>query len=410
MLCFRAKMSMVSFMSSLATYAAHFSQSRGRVVAEPDAPSRSAFARDRDRIIHSSAFRRLKHKTQVFVFHEGDHYRTRLTHSIEVAQVARSIARALRLDEDLTEALALAHDLGHTPFGHAGERELDRLMKPYGGFDHNAQSLRIVTKLERRYAAFDGLNLTWETLEGLVKHNGPLVDGEGHALGHYAETGLPAAIIEYAEVHDLKLSSYASAEAQVAAVSDDIAYNAHDVDDGLRAKLFNIIDLGDIPLVGQALGEVLSAYPDLDTNRVIHETVRRLISAMVADVLAEGHKNISKSHVKSSDAVRELGKPLVQFSAQMRENNKVLQGFLTQKMYRHSRVLEIMERAQRVIRDLFEAYMNDEKLLPSDWREDHPISDQSRYARQVCDFIAGMTDRYALDQHKRLFDLDPLFR
>jgi dGTPase len=410
MLCFRAKMSMVSFMSSLATYAAHFNQSRGRVVAEPDAPSRSAFARDRDRIIHSSAFRRLKHKTQVFVFHEGDHYRTRLTHSIEVAQVARSIARALRLDEDLTEALALAHDLGHTPFGHAGERELDKLMKPYGGFDHNAQSLRIVTKLERRYAAFDGLNLTWETLEGLVKHNGPLVDGEGHALGHYAETGLPAAIIEYAEVHDLKLSSFASAEAQVAAVSDDIAYNAHDVDDGLRAKLFNIIDLGDIPLVGQALGDVLSAYPDLDTNRVIHETVRRLISAMVADVLAEGHKNISKSHVKSSDAVRELGKPLVQFSAQMRENNKVLQGFLTQKMYRHSRVLEIMERAQRVIRDLFEAYMNDEKLLPSDWREDHPISDQSRYARQVCDFIAGMTDRYALDQHKRLFDLDPLFR
>jgi dGTPase len=410
MLCFRTKMSMVSFMSSLASYAAHFNQSRGRVVAEPDAPSRSAFARDRDRIIHSSAFRRLKHKTQVFVFHEGDHYRTRLTHSIEVAQVARSIARALRLDEDLTEALALAHDLGHTPFGHAGERELDKLMKPYGGFDHNAQSLRIVTRLERRYAAFDGLNLTWETLEGLVKHNGPLVDAEGHALGHYSEKGLPAAIIEYAEVHDLKLSSYASAEAQVAAVSDDIAYNAHDVDDGLRAKLFNIIDLGDIPLAGQALGEVLTAYPDLDSNRVIHETVRRLISAMVADVLAEGHKNISKSHVKSSDAVRELGRPLVQFSAQMRENNKVLQGFLTQKMYRHARVLEIMERAQRVIRDLFHAYMNDEKLLPSDWREDHPISDQSRYARQVCDFIAGMTDRYALDQHKRLFDLDPLFR
>ena len=410
MLCFRAKMSMVSFMTSLAPYAAHFAQSRGRVVTEPDAPSRSVFARDRDRIIHSAAFRRLKHKTQVFVFHEGDHFRTRLTHSIEVAQVARSIARALRLDEDLTEALALAHDLGHTPFGHAGERELDRLMKPYGGFDHNAQSLRIVTKLERRYAAFDGLNLTWETLEGLVKHNGPLVDVGGHALGHYAETGLPAAIIEYAEVHDLKLSSYASAEAQVAAVSDDIAYNAHDVDDGLRAKLFNIIDLGDIPLAGQALGEVLTAYPDLDTNRVIHETVRRLISAMVADVLAEGHKNITKSHVKTSDAVRDWGKPLIQFGAQMRENNKVLQSFLSVKMYRHARVLEIMERAQRVIRDLFDAYMNDEKLLPSDWREDHPISDQSRYARQVCDFIAGMTDRYALDQHKRLFDLDPLFR
>jgi dGTPase len=401
---------MVSLMSSLAPYAAHFNQSRGRVVAELDAPSRSAFARDRDRIIHSSAFRRLKHKTQVFVFHEGDHYRTRLTHSIEVAQVARTIARALRLDEDLTEALALAHDLGHTPFGHAGERELDNLMKAYGGFDHNAQTLRIVTKLERRYAAFDGLNLTWETLEGLVKHNGPLIDGEGHAIAHYSQTGLPAAIIEYAEVHDLKLSSFASAEAQVAAVSDDIAYNAHDLDDGLRAKLFNIIDLGDIPLVGQALGEVLAAYPNLDSNRVIHETVRRLISAMVADVLGEGQKNIAKSHVKTSDAVRELGKPLIQFSDQMRENNRVLQGFLTQKMYRHERVMDIMERAQRVIRDLFDAFMNDEKLLPADWREDHPISDQSRYARQVCDFIAGMTDRYALDQHKRLFDLDPLFR
>ncbi|MDE2445544.1 MAG: deoxyguanosinetriphosphate triphosphohydrolase [Alphaproteobacteria bacterium] len=403
-------MSMVRLMTSLAPYAAHAAQSRGRVVAEPDAPSRSAFARDRDRIIHSAAFRRLKHKTQVFVFHEGDHFRTRLTHSIEVAQVARSIARALRLDEDLTEALALAHDLGHTPFGHAGERELDKLMKPFGGFDHNAQSLRIVTKLERRYAAFDGLNLTWETLEGLVKHNGPLIDTEGHALGHYRETGLPAAIIEYAEVHDLQLSSFASTEAQVAAVSDDIAYNAHDVDDGLRAKLFNVIDLGDIPLAGDALGEVLAKYPDLDTNRVIHETVRRLISAMVADVLAEGQKTLAKSHVKTSDAVRGLGKPVVQFSAQMRENNRVLQQFLSLKMYRHPRVLEIMERAQRVIRDLFNAYMNDEKLLPSDWREDHPISDQSRYARQVCDFIAGMTDRYALDQHKRLFDLDPLFR
>ena len=401
---------MVQFMSSLAAFASHPSQSRGRVVAEPDAPSRSVFARDRDRIIHAAAFRRLKHKTQVFVFHEGDHFRTRLTHSIEVAQVARSIARALKLDEDLTEALALAHDLGHTPFGHAGERELDRLMKPYGGFDHNAQSLRIVTKLERRYAAFDGLNLTWETLEGLVKHNGPLIDQQGHALGHYKETGLPAAIIEYAEVHDLQLATFASAEAQVAAISDDIAYNAHDVDDGLRAKLFNVIDLGDIPLAGQALGEVLSAYPDLDTNRVIHETVRRVISGMVADVLAEGSRNIAKSHVKSSDAVRALGKPLIAFSAQMAENNRVLQSFLSQKMYRHTRVLEIMARAQRVVHDLFDAYMNDEKLLPDDWRADHPISDQSRYARQVCDFIAGMTDRYALDQHKRLFDLDPLFR
>src|SRR5438093_367987 len=232
-----------------APFALRPEESRGRLVPEPEAPPRTPFERDRDRIIHSSAFRRLKHKTQVFVYHEGDHYRTRLTHSIEVAQIARSIARALRLDEDLTEALALGHDLGHTPFGHAGERELDRLMKDHGGFDHNAQSLRIVTRLERRYAAFDGLNLTWETLEGLVKHNGPLIDGEGHALGHYRESGLPAAIIDYAEAHDLMLASFASAEAQAAAIADDIAYNAHDIDDGLRAGLFDVIDLGDDPLV-----------------------------------------------------------------------------------------------------------------------------------------------------------------
>jgi dGTPase len=395
---------------SLAAFASVAAQSRGRLVAEPESPPRSAFARDRDRIIHSAAFRRLKHKTQVFVYHEGDHFRTRLTHSIEVAQIARSIARALRLDEDLTEALALAHDLGHTPFGHAGERELNSLMQPHGGFDHNAQSLRIVTKLERRYAAFDGLNLTWETLEGLVKHNGPLIDRQGNALGHYRPHGLPAAFIEYAEAHDLELASFASLEAQVAAVSDDIAYNAHDIDDGLRAGLFNIIDLGDIPLVGVALADVLKRYPDLDRNRTIHETVRRLISAMVADILSNTNKNLKKHPVTSVEAVREAGVALASFSAQMTENNRVLQSFLTHRMYRHERVLEIMDRAQRVLRDLFTAYMADEKLLPKDWREDAPISDQSRYARQVCDFLAGMTDRYALDQHKALFDLGPLFR
>ena len=395
---------------TLAPYASFAAKSRGRLLAEAESPPRSAFARDRDRIIHSSAFRRLKDKTQVFVFHEGDHFRTRLTHSLEVAQIARSIARALKLDEDLTEALALSHDLGHTPFGHAGERELDKLMQPFGGFDHNAQSLRIVTKLEHRYAAFDGLNLSWESLEGLVKHNGPLIDAKGHALGHYKDSGLPAAIIEYAEVHDLQLATFASAEAQVAAISDDIAYNAHDIDDGLRAKLFNMIDLGDIPLVGQALGSVLTAYPDLVATRLIHETVRRVISGMVADVLDHATKTAAKAGVKSSDAVRALHKPLITFSAQMHENNKVLQGFLSQSMYRHPRVLEIMERAQRVIRDLFQAYMNNDKLLPDDWRETHPRTDENRYARQVCDFIAGMTDRYALEQHKRMFDLDPLFR
>jgi dGTPase len=397
-------------MSGLAPYACHASKSRGRLVAEADMPPRTCFARDRDRIVHSSAFRRLKHKTQVFVYHEGDHYRTRLTHTIEVAQIARAIARALHVEEDLTEALALAHDLGHTPFGHAGERALDALMKPHGGFDHNAQSLRIVTRLERRYAEFDGLNLTWETLEGLVKHNGPLTDDEGNAVGRYRAVGLPAAIIEYCEAHDLGLSRIASVEAQIAAISDDIAYNAHDIDDGLRAGLFKVIDLGDIPLVGTALADVLKRYPDLDHNRLVHETVRRVISAMVQDVLAETKRNISKFHPKSVDDIHLASQAMAKFSAQMAEYNRILQQFLSQQMYRHPRVMDIMARAQRVIDDLFNAYMNDEKLLPREWRESAGVSEKRHTARQVCDFIAGMTDRYALDQHKRLFDLDPLFR
>lgn len=393
-----------------APYASDPARSRGRLAPEPEAPPRTAFARDRDRIIHSSAFRRLKHKTQVFVYHEGDHYRTRLTHSIEVAQIARSIARALQLDEDLTEALALAHDLGHTPFGHAGERELDRLMRDHGGFDHNAQSLRIVTRLERRYAAFDGLNLTWETLEGLVKHNGPLIDGEGHALGSYRESGLPAAIIDYAEAHDLMLASFASAEAQAAAIADDIAYNAHDIDDGLRAGLFDVIDLGDDPLAGAALAQVLKAYPKLDRPRLIHETVRRMISAMVGDVLEESAKRLGAFKPATVEEIRALRTPVVSFGAQMIEKNRVLQSFLSHRMYRHERVLAIMQRARRVISDLFEAYMNSPDLMPPGWREESFTDDKSGFARQVCDFIAGMTDRYALDQHKKLFDLDPLFR
>lgn len=393
-----------------ASYAARPDESRGRLFAEAESPPRSAFERDRDRVIHSSAFRRLKHKTQVFVYHEGDHYRTRLTHSLEVAQVARSIARVLGLDEDLTEALALAHDLGHTPFGHAGERELDRLMAPFGGFNHNAQSLRIVTKLERKYARFDGLNLTWESLEGLVKHNGPLIDSHGNALGSFRESGLPQVIIEYAEVHDLKLASFASAEAQVAAIADDIAYNAHDIDDGLRAKLFDVIDLGDIPLVGEALADVVKLYPGLERPRIIHETVRRVISGMVADVVAQTRKSCTEAGVRTCDDVRSQKRAMVRFGPQMGENNRVLQAFLSTRMYRHERVLEIMDRAQRVIRDLFEAYMNEPSLLPEDWRADAPADARSQYARQVCDFLSGMTDRYALEQHKRLFDLDPLFR
>ena len=393
-----------------APYASVPEETRGRFVPELESPLRTAFARDRDRIIHSQAFRRLKHKTQVFVYHEGDHYRTRLTHSIEVAQVARSVARALGLDEDLAEALALAHDVGHTPFGHAGEKELDQLMRPYGGFDHNAQSLRILTKLERRYALFDGLNLSWESLEGLVKHNGPLVNAEGDPVGRYRERGLPEAILEYAADHELELSSFASAEAQVAAISDDIAYNAHDIDDGLRASLFGLIDLGDVPLAGEALSQVLTLYPDLEHDRVVHETVRRVMSQMVVDVITETRRRAAKFKPKSAAEVRALGAWLVGFGEQMGEHNRVLQSFLNERMYRHDRVEEIMDRARRVVNALFAAYMHDPKLLPQNWREGATPGDTGRYARQVCDFIAGMTDRYALDQHKRLFDLDPLFR
>lgn len=393
-----------------APYASNPEETRGRLVPEQDFAFRSAFARDRDRIIHSQAFRRLKHKTQVFVYHEGDHYRTRLTHTIEVAQVARSAARMLGLDEDLSEALALGHDLGHTPFGHAGERELDKLMKPYGGFDHNAQSLRVLTKLERRYAQFDGLNLSWETLEGLVKHNGPLIDREGDPVGRYRDKGIPEAIAEYAADYDLELWSHASAEAQVAALADDIAYNTHDIDDGLRAGLFSLIDLGDVPLAGEALAEVLKLYPDLEHDRVVHETVRRVLSGMILDVVAETRRKAEAFGLSSANDVRALGQTLVTFGPQMDGKNRVLQSFLNDRMYRHDRIEQIMERARRVVRDLFEAFMNDPKQLPANWQEQAVPSDVPRYARQVCDFIAGMTDRYALDQHKRLFDLDPLFR
>jgi len=372
-------------------------ETRGRFIAERESEGRSVYQRDRDRIIHSTALRRLKHKTQVFVYHEGDHFRTRLTHSLEVAQVARSMARSLGLDEDLTEALSLAHDLGHTPFGHAGETALNACMKDWGGFDHNAQALRIVTSLERRYADFDGLNLTWETLEGLVKHNGPL-------------SGKPAGFAEFEHFADLMPDSYASAEAQVAAISDDIAYNAHDIDDGLRARLFDVIDLADVPLAGEALSDALQQHPKLERSRLTHETVRRVISWMIRDVLSETVRQVGKTGVASANDVRALGRPLVSFSAQMSENNRVLQRFLAKRMYQHDKVQRIMGRAQRVVHDLFDLYMSDHATLPKDWQgRIHPGEDKEN-ARQICDFIAGMTDRYAIDEHKRLFDLEPLFR
>jgi dGTPase len=384
----------------LAPYAADERQSRGRLVPEPPSLTRTLYARDRDRILHSTAFRRLTHKTQVFIYHEGDHYRTRLTHSLEVAQIARSMARTLRVDEDLTEALALAHDLGHPPFGHAGERALDRATAEEGGFDHNAQSLRVVTELERKYARFDGLNLAWETLEGLVKHNGPLLLREGNAP-------IPPPIFDYCVRQDLALDTYASVEAQLAALADDIAYNNHDVDDGYRAGLFNFAELAEVPLAGRALAEVRAAHPGLDGTRALYETTRRLITALIDDAVAETRRRLERLSPISADDVRHAGHPVVAFSASMTKDLDALRVFLAARVYRHPRIERVMQGAERVVTDLFARYRDDPEALPPEWREQAPVQ---HYVRYVCDFIAGMTDRYALAEHRRLFDATPELR
>jgi dGTPase len=372
--------------------------------------SRSAFRRDCDRIIHSTAFRRLKHKTQVFVFDEGDHYRTRLTHTLEVAQVARALARALGLDEDLAEALALAHDLGHPPFGHAGERALDECLAVFGGFDHNAQTLRVVTTLERRYPAFDGLNLTWETLEGLAKHNGPLTDRRGHPLGRYRAHGVPETILDYSRLQDLQLWSFASAEAQVAAFADDIAYDAHDIDDGLRAELFGLDDIAAVPLPGKIIGEIHAAYPGLDAARVVHEFIRRLIGLLIEDVTAETGRKLDALAPRSADDIRAAGSPVVGFSAELGNADHAIKSFLKPHMYRHSRVMRVMDQAAAVVRELFTRYSSDTAALPAEWQEGLGGLDEAARARRIADFIAGMTDRYALAEHARLFDSTPELR
>ncbi len=382
---------------SLAAYATISDGRRGRLHPESEASRRSPFQRDRDRIIHSTAFRRLQYKTQVFVYHEGDHYRTRLTHSLEVAQITRSICRALGLNEDLAEALALAHDLGHTPFGHAGEDILDALMQDHGGFDHNAQTLRILTKLETRYADFEGLNLTWETLEGLAKHNGPLLD-------HLGQGDLPAAIVEYAVEQDLELHTFSGPEAQVAALSDDIAYNNHDIDDGLRAGLFQIGDLLEVPLVGPMFREVTSLYPGLEPARVTHEAIRRLINLMVEDLIGETSRRAATFQVHSVRDVRALGGPLAAFSDEVRTADKVLKDFLYENMYRHGRVNRMSEKARQVVSDLFGLYMAEPGRLPPEWREPDEAPGGAKMARRIADFIAGMTDRFALEEHRKLFN------
>jgi dGTPase len=387
----------------LAPYAADPLRSRGRLYAEPPSPTRSPFGRDRDRILHSTAFRRLNYKTQVFIYHEGDHYRSRLTHSLEVAQIARSLARTLRLDEDLTEALALAHDLGHPPFGHAGERALDAAMDGKGGFDHNAQSLRVVTELEKKYARFDGLNLSFETLEGLVKHNGPLIGPE-------AKKPVPEPILAYCARQDLELSTYPSLEAQAAALADDIAYNNHDVDDGYRASFFTFADLAEVPIAARALAEVRRSYPGVDGTRLLYEVNRRLITAMIDDVTAETARRLAALAPDSVEDVRAAGQALVAFSGEMREELDRLRAFLAARVYRAPRIARIMGEAEQVVSDLFARYSEDRAALPPEWREQAPPPGTRAYARHIADFIAGMTDRYALAEHRRLFDATPDLR
>jgi dGTPase len=384
--------------------------SRGRLFPEAVSPTRSEFQRDRDRIIHSSAFRRLKHKTQVFVYHEGDHFRTRLTHTIEVSQIARALARSLGLDEDLAEALALSHDLGHTPFGHTGEDTLDECMAAFGGFDHNAQALRVVTRLERRYADYDGLNLTWETLEGLVKHNGPLLDAEGRPTLRYAARGVPLAILEYNAQQDLELATYAGGEAQAAAIADDIAYDAHDIDDGLRAGLFRIEDLREVPFLAELLQEIDSRYPSLDLSRRIHELTRRVITRFVEDVVAEGDRRIAALSPQTADDIRQAGDTTVCFSKAMSEADASIKRFLYAHMYRHPEVMRVRAQADDVLRDLFARFKAEPELMPEEWQADLATDDEPRLARRVADYIAGMTDRYAILEHRRLFDVTPDLR
>lgn len=382
-----------------APWAENPAASRGRLHPEPESRTRTPFARDRDRIIHCGAFRRLKEKTQVFVAHEGDYYRTRLTHSLEVAQIARSVARALNLDDDLAETIALAHDLGHPPFGHAGEDELQRLTAAYGGFDHNVQTFRVCTRLEVRYPGFEGLNLTWETLEGVVKHNGP--------VDHKLDDPAWKAIVEYVRGHDLRLATFASAEAQVAALADDIAYNNHDVDDGLQAGLFTVADLADVPLIGPKLAETRRDWPSIDDGMLRLEAVRRMIGAMVDDVLAETRRRARALKVETAEDVRLLDRPLVAFSDGMAEDLARLRAFLYERMYRHYRVNRTRSAARRMLTQLFELFMAEPDVLPPEWCARTRGKDEAGRARVVCDYVAGMTDRFAIEEHRKLFHADP---
>ncbi len=386
----------------LAPYAADPARSPGRLFAEPPSPTRTEFQRDRDRIVHSTAFRRLAHKTQVFVHHEGDHFRTRLTHTIEVAQIARALARALKLDDDLAEAVALGHDLGHTPFGHTGEDALDACMADHGGFDHNSHGLRIVTELERRYAEFDGLNLTQPTVSGLVKHNGPLVDASGTPTPRYRKRGVPAAILDYDRLQPLDLSRQPSLEAQAAAIADDIAYDAHDIDDGLRAGLFTLADIRSaVPFVEGLLREIDDRYPSLEEPRVIHELTRRVITRFIEDAVAESRRRIAEAKADRPEAAALAAQALVGHSPAIEAADRDVKAFLFARMYRHPSVQRVRDRADAIVRRLFDAYLTNPSAMPRNWAAK---AGQGERARAVADYIAGMTDRFAIHEHARLFD------
>lgn len=403
----------LAYPAPLAPFAERTDRTRGRLVAEAASETRTAFQRDRDRIIHCVAFRRLKHKTQVFVFHEGDHYRTRLTHSLEVSQIARSLCRNLKLDEDLGELVALSHDIGHPPFGHTGEDVLEACMKEHGGFDHNAQTLRVLTKLERRHAGYDGLNLTWEALEGAVKHNGPLAgplaEQRARDRGHVHAAPLPAALAEYAEKQDLWLHTYPSLEAQCAAIADDIAYNNHDTDDGLRAGLFTVADAADVPLIGEALHRARKAYPDTEDGLIVAEAVSYLIGLMVRDVLDETRRRLAALAPRSADDIRAADRPMVAFSDALEPQITQLRAFLFERMYRHWKVNRARSQAKRVIAELFALFMAEPEVLPPEWHRRLDGKSRDGHARVVCDYLAGMTDRYAIEEHRKLFDMERWF-
>lgn len=389
----------------LAVYACRPDLSRGRIVAEEESRHRTAFQRDRDRIIHTSAFRRLKYKTQVFVYHEGDHYRTRLSHTIEVAQIARTLARAMMVNEDLAEAVALAHDLGHTPFAHMGEDVLKICMADLGGFYHNDQSLRILTTLEQKYPLWTGLNLTWEILEGVAKHNGPVLK-KGEKI---SRDNLSVALYELSQKMDMELDKYASLEAQCAAIADDVAYNNHDVEDGLRAGFFTLDDIERLELFKKPLADIRKTYPNISPSVLIAEMIRDMIGMMVVDVLDTSMANIKRLNPQSSQDVSNAGQQIVCFSSEMDRKMSELRKFLFDRMYRHYSVERIALKVKRILPDLFNAFLNQYRLLPDHWQKRVEaaggVDNREARARVVCDYIAGMTDRFAIREHERMFDL-----